>query len=97
MDPILSALPQLAGLIEKGGVVGVLLIVCGVLVYEVRRGRRHLHQQVSEMQSVCMQRDRALLAVMKLKTLCEAKGLPVDLRDVQDLLPAQSMIGGGST
>jgi len=88
MDAILAALPQLAGLIEKGGIVGVLLIIIGGLVYEILRGRKHVHALRTQLAAVYSQRDTALLSVVKLKTICESKGIPVDLRDVQDMLPA---------
>lgn len=82
MEGILSALPQLAGLIEKGGVIGLLLIVAGVLVYEVRRLRK-------ELDKVYANRDRLALAVAQLRTVCQARGIEVDLDDLKDLLPAE--------
>lgn len=88
MDQLLSALPQLAGLIEKGGVVGVMLIACGALVWEIKRGRRQLHDMRNELANVYGQRDRALLMVVKCKTICEANKITVDLSDVKDLIPA---------
>lgn len=89
MELLLSALPQLAGLIEKGGVVGVLLIVAGVLVWEIRRGRQHLHDMRDQLHVVYGQRDLALLAVVKLRTICETHKPPikVDLDDLKALLP----------
>lgn len=79
MDPI-SALPALAGLIEKGGVIALLLLVALVLGYEVRRLRK-------ENGNVYRQRDRALLMVVKLKTVCESNKIVVDLSDVRDMIP----------
>lgn len=97
MDALLGTLPQLAGLIEKGGVVGVMLIVCVVLVYEIRRGRTTAHALRGQLQEVYTQRDKALLALMKVKTICEAKNIKVDFSDVEALLPkvaAPPAIGG---
>lgn len=90
MGDIVGLLPQLAALIEKGGVVGVLLIVCGALVYEIRRSRRIIHDKNGELFNVYGQRDRALLMVVKLRTVCEANKIMVDLTDVRDLLPSVS-------
>jgi hypothetical protein len=87
MELLLTALPQLAGLIEKGGVVGVLLIVAGVLVWEIKRGRKQLHDMRDDLHVVYGQRDLALLTVVKLKTICEAHKIKVDLSDLKDLLP----------
>lgn len=81
---ILSAIPQLASLVEKGGVVGLLLLIGGVLVWEVRRLRR-------ELSTVYQQRSRLALFVVKLKTICEMNKIQVDLSDVQNLLPEHAI------
>lgn len=88
MAETLNLLPQLADLIQKGGVVGVMLIACAALVWEVRRGRRQLHQKNNELAVVYGQRDALGLAVVKCKTLLEANDIKVDLSDLKDLLPA---------
>lgn len=88
MEAILNSLPQLVDIIQKGGVVGVLLLMCGVLVYEIRRSRRIIHERQNELATVYGQRDRALLAVVKCKTLLEANKIAVDLSDVQAMIPA---------
>lgn len=80
MEAILSALPQLADLIQKGGVTGLMLIIAAVLVYEVRRLRMELGK-------VYANRDRLALAVVKLKTTCDAHEIKVDLSDLKDLMP----------
>lgn len=97
MDPILGSLPQFAGLIEKGGVIGLLLIVCGVLVYEIRRGRRIVHDKQNELAAVYGQRDKALLALVKVKTVCESHNIKVDLSDVDALMKsvAPPLLPGG--
>lgn len=99
MDGILGSIPQLAGIVEKGGIIGLLLIVCAVLVWEIRRGRRLMHERQDELAAVYGQRDLALLAVVKLKTVCEAHDIKVDLSDLQDLLakapvPKSGMLPG---
>lgn len=88
MEAILGALPQLVEIVQKGGVIGVLLLACGVLAYEIKRSRRIIHDKQNELSTVYGQRDRALLAVVKCKTLLEANKISVDLSDVQAMIPA---------
>jgi hypothetical protein len=88
---VLSALPQLVALIEKAGVVGLLAIFCGVLVMEIRRLRKHMHAIRNDAQIAYNERNTALLMVMKLKTLCEANGIAVDLSDVRQMLERMPM------
>lgn len=87
MEAILNSLPQLVDIVQKGGVVGVLLLICFVLGYEIKRGRRIIHESRNELHVVYGQRDRALLAVVKCKTLLEANKIAVDLSDVQAMIP----------
>lgn len=88
MDAILNSLPQLVEIVNKGGVIGVLILVCAVLIYEIKRSRRIIHDKQDELAAVYGQRDRALLAVVKCKTLLEANKIAVDLSDVQAMIPA---------
>lgn len=77
----LSALPQLAGLVEKLGVVGLLLIAVVWLVYERMR-------LMKDKAAVTQQRDRWRLAYVKCKAACDGANPPirVDLSDLQDLV-----------
>ena len=78
MAELFSALPQLAGLIEKGGIIGLLVIVSAVLIWEVRRLRAELAR--------CYQgRDRWRLAYTIIKAAADACGAKYDLRDLKDL------------
>lgn len=83
---IFAALPQLVALIEKGGVTGLLLLGCGVLVWEIRRGRRVLHAKNDELAKAYGQRDKARLGLVKCKAACDAAGVKVDLSDIAVLL-----------
>lgn len=85
MDPI-AALPQLAALIEKGGIIGVLLLVCGVLVWEIRRGRERERVKAEELAKVYGQRDKARLALVQCRAACEAAGVKVHLSDLTDII-----------
>lgn len=83
---LINALPQLVALIEKGGVIGLLMLACAVLVWEIRRGRRLAHEKADELQKIYAQRDRARLALVKCKALCDAAGVKFDLSDMANLL-----------
>jgi len=83
MGDIVGALPQLAGLIEKGGVVGLLLLICGVLAYEVRRLR-------SQSIKTFAQRDKWRLAYVKCKAALDTAGIKVDLSDLADLTEGET-------
>lgn len=96
MDQLLSALPQLVKVIQEAGVIGVLVIGLLGMGYEIRRGRKQLSAKNSELAAVYGQRDLLSLCVVKLKTICESKGIVVDLSDVQKLLPNVVQTGGVS-
>lgn len=77
---IVTAFTQLGPLIEKGGVVALLVLIVVVLAWECWRLRKELGK-------VYVQRDRALLSVVKCKTVLEARQIQVDLSDIRDLIP----------
>lgn len=83
---ILAALPQLVALIEKGGVTGLLLIACGVLIMEIRRGRKLVYDKAAELTKVYAQRDKARLALVRCKAALDTAGVRVDLSDLKELL-----------
>lgn len=75
MEAILSALPQLVSIVEKGGPTGLLLIFCGVLVYEVMRLRKLSGKTFR-------QRDKARLIGERYKSACVSHGIAVDISDI---------------
>lgn len=79
MGELVNQLPQLSALIEKGGVVGLMLIVIGVLVREVWRLREELTKQYGL-------RDKYRLGFALCKKACDDAGLKVDLSMIADLL-----------
>lgn len=79
MENFLGAIPQLFSIVEKGGVVGVLTIVCVVLGYEVRRLRLLAP-------AIYKQRDRWRLAYTIVKAAADGAGAKYDLRDLEDML-----------
>lgn len=83
MEQIVGSLPQLADLIQKAGVIGLLLIVCGVLVYEVRRLRKQSEKTFAE-------RDAYRLYYALYKSACDTHDIKVDTSALQALpmLPA---------
>lgn len=79
MQELITALPAISGLIEKAGIVGVLIIIAAALAWEVYRLR-------GELGKCCRERDRARLAVVKCRAALEAHDIKVDLTDITDLL-----------
>lgn len=82
MQELIGALPAISGLIEKAGVVGVLIIIAAMLVWEVIRLRGDLAKCYRE-------RDKARLAVVKCRAALEANNIKVDLSDIADLIGAE--------
>ena len=80
MPEIISTLPAIAGLVEKLGVVGLLIAAVVVLAYERMRLLRELKGAYS-------QRDRWRLACVKYKAACDSATPPirVDTSDLADL------------
>lgn len=76
MEQIVAALPQLAELVNKGGVVGLLLLVCGVLVYEVNRLRKQSALTFAE-------RDAYRLHYALYKAACDRENIRVDTSALQ--------------
>lgn len=75
---ILDQLPKLAEIITKGGVTGVLLIVCGVLAAEVIRLRK-------VMGKVYMSRDKWRTGFTICKAALDFNKILVDLSAMQDV------------
>lgn len=76
---LLGALPQLVSLVEKGGVVGVLILVAAVLIWDRLRLMKELRKTYN-------QRDKWRLAYVKCKSACDNAGVKVDLSDLADLV-----------
>lgn len=79
MQDLITAIPALSGLIEKGGIIGVLLVFSGVMVWEILRLR-------GELSKTYQQRDKARYAVVKCRAALDAAGIKVDLTDIADLI-----------
>jgi hypothetical protein len=78
MESIFSSLPALAGLIEKGGIVGVLLIACGAMIWEIRRLRKDLTR-------VYAIRDKWRTGYTICKAALDFNKITVDLSMMQDV------------
>lgn len=79
MGEIVSALPGLAGAIEKGGVIAVLVLIIAVLAFEVRRLR-------AENRTAFEARNKYRLGFALCKAECDRNGLKPDLSLLTDLL-----------
>lgn len=79
--PEALSLPQIAALVEKLGVVGLLIAAVVVLAYERMRLLRELKTAYS-------QRDRWRLACVKYRAACENAEPPihVDISDLADMI-----------
>lgn len=80
---LLTAIPALAGLIEKAGVIGLLLIAVGMLIYERLR-------LLKELTKTYAQRDKWRLAFVKCKDACDHHQIKVDLTDLASLIEGES-------
>lgn len=79
MSELVTALPALSALIERGGIIGVLLVVCGVMAWEIARLRKVLGKTYA-------QRDKWRLAFVTVKAAADHAGLKIDLSGLADLL-----------
>lgn len=79
MGDVVGALPQLASLIEKGGVVGLLIIITGVLGHEVWRLRKELAKQYGI-------RDKYRLGFALCKQALDNANIKIDLTVMGDIL-----------
>jgi len=79
MQELFTVITGASGLIEKGGVIGVLLIFCGILVGEVVRLRKTLVETYR-------QRDKARFALVKARAALSSAGIQVDFADVSEFL-----------
>lgn len=82
MQELITALPALSGLIEKAGIVGVLIIFGGMLSWEVLRLRR-------ELAKTYQQRDKWRLAFVTVKAAADNAGARYDLSHLTDMVDAE--------
>lgn len=86
MDTLIELAPKFVDLIQKAGVVGLLVLVCGVLIWEVRRLRKQATVIFAE-------RDAYRLAYAVYKAACDREKLTVDISALTALpiqLPASA-------
>lgn len=72
---LLTQLPQLSAIVEKLGVIGVLLIAVGWLVFERMR-------LMKELVKTYKQRDRARMTEVRYKGALDVANLKVDVSDI---------------
>lgn len=76
---LFDQLPKFADLIAKSGVIGLLLIICAVLVNEVRRLRNELTRTYAL-------RDKWRTGFTICKSALDFNKISVDLSQMQDVL-----------
>lgn len=74
---IVDQLPRFVELINKAGVIGLLLIVLAVLVWEVKRLRR-------ELSKVYLSREKWKNGFLVCKAALDFNKIPVDLSQMKD-------------
>lgn len=75
MQEIIAAIPALSGLIEKGGMIGILVVLIYFLVREILRLRKELAMAYA-------QRDRERLISVRYRSALDNAGLKVDVTDI---------------
>lgn len=81
MQEIVSAIPAVSGLIEKGGIIGVMMILIYFLAREVLRLRKELSRTYAE-------RDRERFLAVRYRSALDHAGIKVDVSDVLVMFPA---------
>lgn len=87
MSDFVSALPQLAAIVEKAGIIGLLIIAAGVLAWYCLQLRKELLRVYAE-------RDVARLKVERYRATCNEHDIEVDTADLDQML-IQSLTGKG--
>lgn len=78
METLIEQLPKYADLLQKAGVIGILLVICGVLLREVIRLRTLLVRTFAE-------RDAYRIAYVIYKSACDREKISVDTSALQAL------------
>lgn len=85
MADILATLTSLSAFIEKGGVIGVLILVICAEAYGLSLGRKAYLELRAELVKTYASRDKYRLGYVVCKTACDAAGLKPDLSALHDL------------
>lgn len=72
MQELIAQLPIISGIVEKGGIIGLLLLIMAVLIWERTR-------LVKELTSTYRDRDKNRLGFVICKGACDANNIKVDL------------------
>lgn len=92
METLIEQLPKYADLLQKAGVIGILLVVCGFLLLEVIRLRKQAVRTFAE-------RDAYRLGYVIYKSACDREKITVDTSALQALpiqLPAGAINVGAA-
>ncbi len=90
MQELITGITGLAGLIEKGGIIGVLLIGIAVLVYERQ-------QRVKELMKTYRQRDKARLISVRYKSALDSRDIKVETSDIEAMFGVDGAGGDGGS
>lgn len=75
MQELVQALPVFSGLIEKGGVIGVLLVVVGFLIWDRVRLVKRVERTFAE-------RDMSRMIEVRYKSFLDQNKIVVDISDI---------------
>ena len=83
MADLIASIPEFAGLIEKAGVIGLLLIVLAVMGKEMYRLR-------IELTKTYKQRDTYRMGYALCKQACDVANIKVDLHFMNELMSGET-------
>jgi hypothetical protein len=78
MQELLNALPVLSGVVDKAGVVGILLGGCIFLGWQLDKRRKELIKTYRE-------RDKARMIQNRYKTVLDQRGIDVNVSDIIEM------------
>lgn len=83
MQELIQSLPAISGIVEKGGIIGVLLIVCFILGWALVKLRAETiaaHQQRErEVSEISKERDKWKTMFVLCRVTCTNAGVKLDL------------------
>lgn len=87
---LVSVVPQLVTLVEKLGIIGILILGMAVLVRELMRVRR-------EAARTYRQRDKARTISARYKTALDMNNITVDISDIEQMFKDDEAEAKGAT
>lgn len=80
----LEALPKLVSIVEKGGIIGLLIIVVVALIWVILRYRKDLIEAYQQRDDAWHERDTCRMIRFRYKAELDRAGLKVDISDIME-------------